>query len=227
MKSSGSPRTAGRVARFEARPDAVAVVRLKLVERLLPSSMVLDLNQFPASSLRPIRRAEYDRLVASGFFSEDERVELLYGVLVLMAPQDPAHSSVIEQLNHLLLPALVGRARVRIQLPFAASDESEPEPDVAVVPPGDYRTEHPKTAHLIVEVANTSHQKDRTVKGRLYAECGVREYWLVDVPARTVEVHTAPARGIYSSVINRTGADRISLVAFADVVVAVDDVFAA
>jgi len=186
---------------------------------------VLDLSQIAPEAPRPITRDEYERLVSMGFFDEGEHVELLYGVLVRMTPQNPPHSSVVEELTETFVSKLIGRARVRIQLPFAASDDSEPEPDVAVVPLGDYTSKHPREALLIVEVAHTSHRKDRNVKARLYAESGVPEYWLVDVPARAVEVYTGPRDGRYESVVTCSSDDHIVLVHFPDVSLAVDDVF--
>ena len=187
-------------------------------------AVMLDLAQIAPERPRPITRAEYNRLVALGFF-DDERVELLYGVLVEMTPQDPEHAHPVQVLNKLLLPRLLGRAEVRVQAPFAASDESEPEPDIAVVPPGDYRKAHPAAAWLIVEVARTSQVKDRTVKARLYAESAVTEYWLVDVPGRSVEVYRGATAGVYSSVAVRRVGDALHLAQFPDVVLAVDDLF--
>jgi len=75
----------------------------------------------------------------------------------------------------LLTPALVGRALVRIQSLLVASDESEPEPDVAIVALGDYRQAHPDHAHLGIEVAVSSIKKDRLVKAPLYARSGFTE----------------------------------------------------
>ncbi len=144
-----------------------------------------------------MRRAEYERLVALGAF-EDERVELLHGVLVDMSPNKPGHVSPIDRLTMILVPALVGRAIVRVQSPIAAGDESEPEPDLAVVPPGDYRQEHPAHALLVIEVALSSLNKDRHVKAPLYAASGFLEYWIVDVAGQAVEVHAAPADGVYT-----------------------------
>lgn len=188
---------------------------------------MLDVSQIAPESPRPITRAEYDRLVSLGFF-EDERVELLHGVLVRMTPQDPLHAFSVQKLNSLLLPKLLGRAEVRIQAPFAASDDSEPEPDVAVVPldvRGDYRREHPSTAWLLVEVANTSQRKDRNIKAKLYATSRVTEYWIVDVPARAVEVYRQAVTGAYASVVTRNAGEDLSLVQFPDVAFKVDDLF--
>src|SRR6478609_3237817 len=109
----------------------------------------------PAEVIRPLRRAEYDQLIALGAF-EDEKIELLDGEMVAMSPIGTAHGSAVQKLNELLVVALHGRAVVRCQSPFAASELSEPEPDFTVVSPGDYLDDHPGQAHLIIEVAESS-----------------------------------------------------------------------
>lgn len=188
------------------------------------NACVLDLAKIAPESARPLKRAEYDRLVELGFF-EDERIELLYGVLVQMTPQRAAHASRVQALTTILVPPLVGRATVRIQLPFAASDDSEPEPDVAVVPVGDYDDEHPSRAWLIIEVADSSKRKDREVKSRLYAECGVPEYWIVDVQGRCVEVFRDPREGTYAGAVVHAAGAVVALLQFPDVSVPVDALF--
>jgi Uma2 family endonuclease len=174
---------------------------------------------------RPLKRSEYDRLVAMGAF-EDERVELLYGTLIAMSPQDPGHTSPIGQLNMLLVPALVGRALVRVQSPFVAADESEPEPDLAIVPLGDYRKAHPDRAYLVIEVALSSTKKDRLVKAPLYACSGVGEYWLVDVTAGHIEVYRRPSGGRYQQWIDHGPDATIAMEAFPDIAVRIADIFA-
>ena len=174
--------------------------------------------------LRPLRRVEYDRLVEDGFFDEDEKIELLDGVIVQMTPQGIGHAAAIERLTQVLVLALVPRARVRVQLPYAASDVSEPEPDVAVVPPGDPERSHPDRSLLLVEVAESSLAKDRRVKTRIYAAAGVPEYWIVDVAGRTIEVRTDPAEGSYRRVRIARPGETIRLQAFPDVEIAVSDV---
>ncbi|HEY3353889.1 MAG TPA: Uma2 family endonuclease [Polyangia bacterium] len=156
------------------------------------------LDEIGRERLRPLRRGEYDRLVALGCFA-DERLELLRGVLVAMSPQGALHAEVIRRLTRLLIVALGDTAVVQGQSPLALDDSSEPEPDVAVVPPGDYAEEHPARALLVIEVADSSLRKDRLVKGGLYAEAGIPEFWLVDLDARVVEVYRDPVDGRYTS----------------------------
>ena len=98
-------------------------------------------------------------------------------------------------------------------------------PDLAVVPDGDYDSECPTAAWLVVEVALSSLRKDRRVKAPLYAENGVPEYWIVNVDARTVEVHTAPRDGRYQMTREVLATDAIRLVMLPDVEIPVADVF--
>ncbi len=170
--------------------------------------------------IRPLRRQEYDQLVALGAFV-DERIELLEGQLVPMSPIGPPHSSAVQTLTELLLPALLGRARVFSQSPFAALDSSEPDPDVAIVPLGDYHHEHASEAYLIIEVAQSSLARDRGQKQRIYARAGVPEYWIVDVEGRAIEVHREPGYEGYAvrEVVGYEGS--LAPHAFPDVVVEV------
>ena len=185
--------------------------------------MSLDPARLEPETARPLKRREYERLVELGAF-DDERIELLYGVLITMSPHGAPHDSAIQQLTSLLVRALHPRAVVRIQSAFAASDDSEPEPDVAVVPPGEYHVEHPSRAHLIVEVAKSSLAKDRGIKAGLYAQCGVPEYWVINVVDRLIEVHTQIVRGAYTRVIPYARGESVKLLEFPDVEVAVSEI---
>jgi Uma2 family endonuclease len=184
----------------------------------MPSTALLA-NEEP----RPIRRVEYDKMVELGLF-EGERVELLYGVIVRKSPKGPPHESAIERVTELLVRGLAGRATVRVQSAFAASDGSEPEPDVAVVPRADYSARHPSVAHLVIEVADSSLPTDRGTKATLYAECGVPEYWVVNVRDGILEVFTDIVRGAYTRVIPYQRGDTVSPLAFPDVRVAVSEI---
>jgi Uma2 family endonuclease len=187
------------------------------------AEMSLPFAELPLDEMRPILRVEYEELADSGRFDE-ERVELLYGAIVRMSPVKPDHDAVIQALNHLLVTALYPRAAVRIQSAFAASSVSEPQPDVAVVPPGSYRDAHPREAWLIVEVAGSSLRKDSGVKAHLYAECGVAEYWVVDLAARVVEVHSNIVQGRYTRSVRHARTDRLPLARFPDVTIDLGEV---
>lgn len=177
----------------------------------------------PVPQMRLIRRDEYEKMVELGFF-RDERVELLYGVITSMSPKGPPHDSAIERLTELFVRALAGRATVRIQSAFAASDGSEPEPDVAIVPRGDYRSAHPTQAFVVIEVADSSLTTDRGVKARLYAESGVEEYWVVNVRDGIVEVYGDIVSGVYTRVLPHRPGAKITLSRYPDVEISVADV---
>jgi Uma2 family endonuclease len=169
----------------------------------------------------------YLALVDQGVLGPDDHVELLEGVVVSMPPQNPPHAVIVNVAAAALMAAVGERAAVRCQSSLVAGAWSVPEPDVAVVPgrPRDYLSAHPRTALLLVEVADTSLPTDRLTKAAIYAAAGIPEYWIVNVRDGAVEVHRDPDRSAARYRATRTAArgDRLALVAFSDVSVAVDD----
>jgi Uma2 family endonuclease len=140
-------------------------------------------------------RAEYSRLIETGVFRPDERLELIGGELLVREPQGTPHSLAIEFINEALRAAFGPGWRIRVQLPVALDDESEPEPDFSVVPgtPGQAPLDpKPSCPALIVEAAESSLGFDRNAKGSLYARARVPEYWVVNLVDRALEVHRDP-----------------------------------
>ncbi len=139
-------------------------------------------------------REEYERLIETGIFHPEERVELIDGELVVVTPQKSIHATAICLAEDVLRIAFGSGCNVRAQLPLALDPDSEPEPDVAVVAgtPRDYRDAHPTAALLVVEVADTTLAFDRERKGSLYARAGIAEYWIVNLADRVLEVHRDP-----------------------------------
>jgi Uma2 family endonuclease len=148
---------------------------------------------------RPPRRklwttAEYNQLVAKGVF-QGQRLYLFRGELIEMSPQYHRHAFAVTELDDALRLAFGIRQgfKVRIQLPFEVSEDSEPEPDALVcTEPQHLRIPHPNQAILVVEVADSSLALDRE-KAIEYAAARVPEYWIVDVNQRHVEVYRNPA----------------------------------
>jgi Uma2 family endonuclease len=159
---------------------------------------MLDADAIKPEGFRPLRRVEYERLVELGAF-EDERVELLDGGLVTMSPQGTRHAEVLRRLNRLFAAAALDRALVQVQSPLGMGPRSLPEPDLAVVPPGDYADAHPESALLVVEVADSSLNKDRA-KAAVYAAGGVPEYWIINLVDNVVEVLRGPHGDRYRDV---------------------------
>ena len=148
--------------------------------------------------------AEYHRMAEAGILGEDDRVELVEGEVVEMSPVGGPHIGAVMALNHLLVAAAAGRARVSVQSPVRLGDRSEPQPDLAVLRPraDRYRGGEPPTAAdvlLLVEVADSSLRYDRGVKLPLYARHGVPEVGVVDLAAGAVELHRGPLAGRYAS----------------------------
>jgi len=141
-------------------------------------------------------RREYDRLIQLGILHEDEKVELVAGLMIVAEPQNTPHATAIELAAEALRRALGAGWRIRVQLPVALDRASEPEPDIAVLAgePRDDADDHPSRPVLIVEVADASLRLDRGLKARLYARAGIRDYWIVNLPERVLEVRRAPGR---------------------------------
>ena len=102
-----------------------------------------------------------------------------------------------------------GRAELlRVQMPLAVGEGWVPEPDVALVEHGPDPEVRPTTALLVAEVAVSSHARD-VRKAPVYASAGIPVYWLVDLPAGIVRVHTEPGPDGYASVVDKRGDDML------------------
>jgi Uma2 family endonuclease len=157
-------------------------------------------------------REEYERAVETGAF-EGWKIELVEGVLVDMTPQGTPHSSAVRKLLRELSKIVPGKGlEVQPQMPLAVSEDSLPEPDIAVVPeePGDYAGFNPSEAMLVAEVAQTSLWYDRNVKSRVYAAAGIPESWILNLAARELEVHREPLGGQYETRTVLTLSDEVS-----------------
>jgi Uma2 family endonuclease len=146
----------------------------------------------PEPRIRRWTKEEYYRLGREGFFT-GRRVELMAGEIIEMSPIGPLHAAVTTHVRLVLEQNFPGH-HVRAQSPFDAADDSEPEPDLAVVQgsPLDYVDAHPKKVALIVEVADWSIKYDRGPKASRCAASGVADYWVFNLPARHVEVFRDP-----------------------------------
>jgi Uma2 family endonuclease len=144
---------------------------------------------------RRFSRAEYEWLIDLGVFQPGEAIELIGGELMVAEPQGAAHYTAIQKTAKALEAAFGPGWAVRAQGPIGLDDDSEPEPDVAVVPggPDDYARSHPSRPALTVEVAESSLGVDRQRKGSLYARAGLPEYWVLNLIDRVLEVYREPA----------------------------------
>ena len=145
-------------------------------------------------TVRRWTRKEYEQLVDLGVF-HGEPLELIGGQLIVAEPQGSYHASAIFKIADVVRAALPPGFVVRSQGPIALDDESEPEPDVAVVQGthDDYREAHPRRPLLVCEVAQSSLRFDRRRKQSLYARGGIADYWIVNLIDQVFEVHRDPA----------------------------------
>ena len=147
----------------------------------------------PALPLWRLPRVRYDRMVDAGILGEDDKVELLDGLLVVREPQGGRHAMAVGLVRAALERVFGRRYHIREEKPVALDDLSEPEPDVVVVRGGlrDH-PQHPSSPVLIVEVAESSLRLDRLRKGALYARAGIADYWVVNLIDEVLEVYRQP-----------------------------------
>jgi Uma2 family endonuclease len=164
---------------------------------------------------------EYYRMADAGVFDEDCRVELVEGDIIEMPPPGPEHNGDTDKINYQLMPALGTRAIVRNQGAVRLGQRSEPLPDFALLRWRDdfYRTAHPVPSdiYLIIEVAKSSVKYDTQEKALLYAMYNIPEYWVVNIPHRSLLVFRDPSPEGYREVRELTGEEAISPLAFPDV----------
>jgi len=185
-----------------------------------------------AVTTRKWTRLEYDRLVEAEILGPEDRIELLGGHMIVKEPQYSPHATGIQLAVRALDRAFGPGWDVRSQMPVALDDESEPEPDVAVVAgsPRDYRDAHPQRPALIVEVSLSRLRFDREHKGSLYARAGIADYWIVNIPDRRVEVYREPVPDAgapfgwrYGRLVSHAADERIAPLAAPGVAVSVAD----
>lgn len=171
---------------------------------------------------------EYYRMIDAGILSEDDRVELIEGEVIKMSPIGKFHAACVKRLNELFV-FLVGRtATISVQDPIRLNDFSEPQPDIALLKRRDdfYSSGHPtpEDVLLVVEVADSSVQYDRTIKMPLYARSGIPEVWLVDVARDLVEVYARPVNGRYQDFREVRRGETLTLSSLPNLVISVDDI---
>lgn len=143
---------------------------------------------------------QYHQMIEDGILTADDPVELLEGLLVTKMSKKPQHSLATQLLSDAFAPLMPTGWFVNSQEPITTAD-SEPEPDIAVIRGNrrDYRQQHPKPdmVALVVEVADATLQRDRTLKLRLYANAGIPVYWILNLPDRQLEVYSQPNAADY------------------------------
>lgn len=146
--------------------------------------------------------ADYYKMADAGILMPSDRVELIHGEILKMSPIKSLHAGIVNKLASLLILALQGKAIVAIQNPLNIDADTEPEPDIVVARyrADSYTENHPtpEDVLLVIEVADTSLQYDRQVKVPLYAQAGIPEYWIVNIPEQQIAVFRQPVKGKFA-----------------------------
>jgi Uma2 family endonuclease len=147
---------------------------------------------------------DYYKMAEVGILASEDRVELIHGEIIKMSPINSPHAKIVSRLNRILNALLGENALVRSQSPIHIDAYSEPEPDIAVVAfqVDEYEDQHPlpSETYLLIEVSDSTLNRDRKVKLPLYAEAAIPEVWIIDLKNRMVEVYTIPQDGTYQQV---------------------------
>ncbi|MFH7242266.1 MAG: Uma2 family endonuclease [Spirulina sp.] len=147
---------------------------------------------------------EYHRMIEAGLL-DHRRVELLLGEIVEMAPEGEPHAYFSSEAGDYLAQQLGNRAMVRQAKPITLPNQSEPEPDIAIVQRlgREYLNHHPYPENIfwVIEYADSSWEKDFQIKSRVYAEVGIAEYWLINLKKQELLLFRAPQSGQYATCI--------------------------
>lgn len=164
---------------------------------------------------------QFQLLYEKGIFAESDHLELINGEIITMSPIGTKHAACVNRLLKLLEKKLGDRIILSVQNSIVLANNSQPQPDLAVLRYRDdfYEEALPTPADilLIVEVADSSLEYDRNVKAPLYAAAGIPEMWLFDVNAKTITGFSQPSELGYKQIYHYTPGDRLSILAFDDV----------
>ena len=144
---------------------------------------------------------QFQRMWDEEILDHNKRYELIYGVILEM-PGNPPHRHVITRLTGLLLRTLPNNTEVSVQSNIdLPSKDTRPEPDLVVIPLENYTEERylPEDVALVIEVSDSTLRYDQSTKLSLYSDVGIQEYWIVNLPARTLEQYRTPFEGSYKS----------------------------
>ena len=178
---------------------------------------------------RQITVDEYYRMAEVGLIAPDERVELIEGEIIDMAPIGSDHVSFVMRLTSLLVKAVQDKAFVSVQSPIRLSNRSEPEPDFSVLKPRAdvYRKQLPTAADtlLVAEVCNTSERYDREIKLPLYAAHGIPEVWIISIEQQSLTIYRSPDNSRYQQETTTQSPGKVSLFALPDITVDLSALF--
>jgi Uma2 family endonuclease len=184
--------------------------------------MAIDLQR------RPFTVEEYHRMVEAGILGPDDRLELLRGQIVKKMTMGNRHRGCVNRLARLLTLRFADRAYVQGQMPVVVLDDSEPEPDLSLLVMNEAYTGgrhvYPADVFALVEVADSSRDVDVRIKGTIYAEARIQEYWVVDLIDRVIMVNRDPSAKHYRTTAIMRPGQHVAFAAFPDEPLSVDEI---
>jgi Uma2 family endonuclease len=181
-----------------------------------------------SASFKSWTTQEYHQMSELGLLTPDERTELIAGQILLMIAKGKPHVIALQLLTVRLQEQLIAAAHIRTQDPITLGDYSEPEPDLVIVQGGilDYADHHPQPEEilLVVEVADSTLQRDCEVKDKVYAQSSIAEYWVLDLPNRRLHIFREPTLTGYASHLILSAPNQVSCLAFPEVHLSLSEV---
>ena len=178
---------------------------------------------------RLISVEEYDRMIAHGILTAEDKVELLNGVIIKKMPKGIKHAALNDLIAEILREKLGNRVVIRNQNPIVLDDFSEPEPDLVLAkPPREtYLERHPTPEDILltVEISDSTLGRDRFAKGLAYAKAGIRQYLVLNVAEEAVEDYRNPVADGYGSKQTFRKNEKFTLEAFPKIEIDIDDLF--
>ena len=161
---------------------------------------------------------EYHKMGEVGILTPDDRVELINGEIIKMSPLNSKHTSHVKRITALFYKMLNEQATISVQDPIVLNEFSEPEPDIAILKFREdfYAEKHPtaQDAILLIEVADSTLDTDKRIKMPLYAQAGVNELWIINLPENKIEVFKDLKDGVYQSIESYSRGDTLRLSVF-------------
>lgn len=158
---------------------------------------------------RLITVKEYHKMAEAGILTDDDRVQLIDGIIYTMSPVTSLHAAHVKRINRLLSKTLGDQACIGVQDPIQIGETSEPEPDISVLHfREDYYIEkHPVPSQIffLIEVSSSTVHFDKKIKSRLYASADIPEYWIINLEEEQIEVYQNPNgnRYMYEKIYRR------------------------
>ena len=172
---------------------------------------------------------EYHTIGAAGVLKEDDRIELIEGEMIEMAPIGSRHLAKVNRLARLLSQCVGNQAIISVQNPIALPPHNEPQPDLALLKPraDDYEGKLPGADDilLVIEVADTTLAYDRDAKMPIYARHGIAEAWLVDIQGRSLAILLEPGEKGYRRLLTPTRNETITPSLLPNVVIRLADLW--